>query len=96
MIAFILSLFEIFETLEVVTGNNAISDQLDLILESLKSLEIMKILDTLQLEILVSDVFKDWNLIRDYFEEHLQLKASDIEEIRKAKLSVQKVSSIYF
>ena len=68
------------------------SKELDKMLESLKSLEIMNILDILQLEIPVSDVFKDWDLIQDYFEENFQLKPTDIEEIRNAKLNVQKVS----
>ena len=85
-------MFEIFESLKVVTGNREISDELNQMLESLKSMEIMNILDILQLEVPVSDVFKDWDLIQDYFEEHFQLKPTDIEEIRKAKLNVQKVS----
>ena len=68
------------------------SKELDKMLESLKSLEIMNILDILQLEIPVSDVFKDWDLIQGYFEENFHLKPTDIEEIRNAKLNVQKVS----
>ena len=85
-------MFEIFESLKVVIGNRTMSKELDKMLESLKSLEIMNILDILQLEIPVSDVFKDWDLIQDYFEENFQLKPTDIEEIRNAKLNVQKVS----
>jgi len=71
------------------------SDQLEQIRENLKTLEIMNILNILQLKIPVGNVFKDWNVIRDYFKEHFKLEPSDIENIRTSKFNAQHVSNFF-
>jgi hypothetical protein len=75
-----------------LTGNNQISLEIDQMLESLMSLKIMTILDSLKFEITFRDIFNNWKTIGHYIKEKFGLEDSELEDIKHSKLSVPDVS----
>ena len=86
-------MIEIFESFEVLTGNNPISIEIEQVLESLKSLEIMTILDSMKFEIPFGEMFKNWQIIGRYIKEKFRLEDSEIDDIKFSKLNVSEVSN---
>ena len=85
-------MIEIFESFEVLTGNHQISIEIEQVLESLKSLQIMNILDSMKFEVPFGELFKDWQLIGHFIKEKFGLQDSDIEDVELSKLNVPEVS----
>ena len=80
--------FEMFETTNVMMGNDPIAENVIQMMNGLRELELIDILDMLLLQSTVSEVFTNWDPIKDYMENRLKLSPTTVEIVSKSDLDI--------
>ena len=84
----IFSVYEIFQTTEVLLGNDPISTNVMEMLEGLEDLDLIDILTMLQFKFTVEEVFVNWDPVKLYLENELNIKNGTIDSIAASTLNI--------
>ena len=80
--------FEMFETTNVMMGNDPIAKNVVEMMNGLRELELIDILDMLLLQSKVSEVFTNWDPVKEYMENRLKLSPKTVEIVSKSDLDI--------
>ena len=80
--------FEMFETTNVMMGNDPIARNVVEMMNGLRELELIDILDMLLLQSTVSEVFTNWDPVKEYMENRLNLSPKTVEIVSKSDLDI--------
>ena len=84
----IFSVYEIFQTTEVLLGNDPISTNVMEMLEGLEDLDLIDILTMLQFKFTVEEVFVNWDPVKSYLENELNINNGTLDSIAEATLNI--------
>ena len=84
----IFSVYEIFQTTEVLLGNDPISTNVMEMLEGLEDLDLIDILTMLQFKFTVEEVFVNWDPVKMYLENELNINNGTLDSIAEATLNI--------
>ena len=87
MLLFPFRLNEIFESSEVLLGNNVIANNANELMKGVQDLEMYKILTMLQFETKLSSLFKDWKPAETFLME-IGLSEESIQSLADADLNI--------
>ena len=80
--------FEMFETTNVMMGNDPIARNVVEMMNGLRELELIDILDMLLLQSTVSEVFTNWDPVKEYMENRLNLSPKTVDIVSKSDLDI--------
>ena len=89
------SVYEIFQTTDVLLGNDPISTNVIEMLEGLDDLDLIDILTMLQFKLTVEEVFVNWDPVKSYLEEELNIENGTLNSIAEATLNIPGVLRKY-
>ena len=84
-----------FETTNVMMGNDPIAENVIQMMNGLRELELIDILDMLLLQSTVSEVFTNWDPVKDYMENGLKLSPTTVEIVSKSDLDIPGVRNLH-